>query len=237
MAQHFHFERPVFKIGTSTLTAGTSYLSLARLADLVEQVVDAHRAGVRPIVVSSGAIAAGRQRLGFPRDQKDVSFKQVLAAVGQSRLMHLYDQFFDFHGVTSAQVLLTRSDLSERQRYLNARNTLLGLCERDVIPIVNENDAVASDEIKVGDNDTLSALVANLVDADLLVLISDIPGLYTSDPTVNPNAGLIREVRAIDATIEAYAGVTRPGLGTGGMAAKLSAAKLAAASGTEVRIV
>lgn len=237
MAQRFLFGRPVFKIGTSTLTGGTSYLSLARLAGLVEQVVEAHRVGIRPIVVSSGAIAAGRQRLDFPRDQKDVSFKQVLAAVGQSRLMHLYDQFFDFHAVTSAQVLLTRSDLSERQRYLNARNTLLGLCERGVIPIVNENDAVASDEIKVGDNDTLSALVANLVDADLLVLVSDIAGLYTADPLTDPTARLVEEVPAITQSIEAFAGNIRSGLGTGGMATKLAAAKLATASGAQVQIV
>jgi glutamate 5-kinase len=200
-------------------------------------VVALRLAGLQPVVVSSGAIAAGRQRLGFPRDRKDVSFKQLLAAVGQSRLMHLYDQFFDFHGITSAQVLLTRADLSERQRYLNARNTLLGLCERGVIPVINENDAVAVDEIRVGDNDTLSALVANVIDADLLVLVSDIPGLYTADPAVNEEAELLREVRAITPQIEAYAGPLRQGLGTGGMATKLSAAKLATASGTEVRIV
>jgi glutamate 5-kinase len=237
MTDNYLFRRPVIKFGTSALTAGTKQISLAKMADFVEQIAVLQQAGLQPIVVSSGAIAAGRQRLAFPRARKDVSFKQVLAAVGQSRLMHFYDQFFDFHGITSAQVLLTRADLSERQRYLNARNTLLGLCERGVVPVINENDAVACDEIKVGDNDTLSALVANLIDADLLILVSDIPGLYTADPSVDPGAKLIGEVRLIDARIEAYAGVTRSGLGVGGMGAKLEAAKLATFSGTEVRIV
>ncbi len=237
MTSSYLWHRPVLKFGTSTLTGGTNQLSLAQLADLVEQVATLRLAGVQPILVSSGAIAAGRQRLGFPRERKDVSFKQVLAAVGQSRLMHLYDQFFEFHGITSAQVLLTRADLSERQRYLNARNTLLGLCERAVVPIVNENDVVAADEIKVGDNDTLSALVANLVDADLLVLVSDIPGLYTADPLMDERAELVTEVQAITPEVEAYARTTRSGLGTGGMATKLAAAKLATSSGAEVRIV
>lgn len=237
MSTSYRWRRPVLKIGTSTLTAGTTQLSLAKLADLVEQVATLRNAGLQPIVVSSGAVAAGRQRLNFPRERKNVSFKQVLAAVGQSRLMHLYDQFFDFHGVTSAQVLLTRADLGERQQYLNARTTLLALCEQGVVPIVNENDVVASDEIKVGDNDTLSALVANLIDADLLVLVTDIPGLYTADPVANPEARLVSEVRIITPEIEAYAGSRSSHLGTGGMAAKLDAAKLATASGAEVRIV
>lgn len=233
----FRYRRPVIKLGTSTLTAGTTEISLAMLASLVEQIATLQRAGLQPLVVSSGAIAAGRQRLGFPVGHKDLSFKQVLAAVGQSRLMHLYDQFFDFHSVTSAQVLLTRADLSERQRYLNARNTLLGLCARGVVPVVNENDAVASDEIKVGDNDTLSALVANLIDADLLILVSDIPGLYTRDPSLHADAELLSEVAAVTAELESYAGVSRSGLGTGGMSTKVAAARLATAGGTEVRIV
>lgn len=237
MADSFHWLRPVFKFGTSTLTGGTAQLSLGRLADLVEQVATVQMAGAQPIVVSSGAITVGRQRLGSPRDRKDVSFRQILAAVGQSRLMHLYDEFFEFHGITSAQVLVTRADLAERQRYLNARNTLLGLCARGVIPIVNENDVVASEEIKVGDNDTLSALVANLVDADLLVLVSDTPGLYTADPLVDDGAQLVHEVVSITPQVEAYASGSSSGLGTGGMSTKVSAAKLATSSGTEVRIV
>ena len=188
-------------------------------------------------MVSSGAIAVGRQRLGLGREGKNLALKQVLAAVGQSRLMHLYDQIFEFHGITSAQVLLTRDDIAERQRYVNARSTLLGLCERGVVPIVNENDVVASDEIKVGDNDTLSGLVANLIDADLLVLVSDIPGLYTADPSLHADAELVREVREITSEVEGWATGTRSGLGIGGMATKIAAAKLATAGGTEVRIV
>jgi glutamate 5-kinase len=237
MSHAFRWRRPVLKFGTSTLTAGTDRLSLARLADLVEQVATLHTAGLQPVVVSSGAIAVGRQRLGLPRAGKDVPFKQILAAIGQSRIMHLYDQIFEFHGIISAQVLLTRADIAERQRYLNARSTLLGLCERGVVPVVNENDAVASDEIKVGDNDTLSGLVANLIDADVLVLVSDTPGLYTADPAVDSGARLVREVPAITPEVEAYAGGARSGLGIGGMATKLAAAKLAAAGGADVRIV
>lgn len=230
------WRRPVIKVGTSTLTGGSPRLSLARLADLVEQVAGLHAAGLQPIIVSSGAVAVGRQRLEFPAARRDLSLKQMLAAVGQSRLMHLYDQAFEFHGITCAQVLLTREDLAERQRYLNARNTLVGLCQRGVVPIVNENDAVASDEIKVGDNDTLSALVANVVDADLLVLVTDIAGLYTADPA-DPSAELVREVEVITPETESYAGSSRSSLGTGGMATKIAAARLATASGTEVRIV
>lgn len=233
----FLYRRPVLKFGTTTLTGGTDRLSLARLADLVEQIATLHAAGLQPVVVSSGAVAVGRQRLGAGRAGKDVPFKQVLAAVGQSRLMHLYDQFFEYHGITTAQILLTGDDVSARQRYLNARGTLLGLIESRVVPVINENDVVATDELRVGDNDTLSALVASLIDADLLVLVSDIAGLYTADPERDANAQLLHEVSAITAEVEAYAGATRPGLGTGGMATKLAAARVATAAGAEARIV
>jgi len=237
VANPFLWHRPVLKLGTSTLTGGTEVLSLAKLADLVEQVAALRAAGLQPVVVSSGAVAAGRQRLNVGGDRKDVTVKQVLAAVGQSRLMHLYDQFFEFHGITTAQVLVTRQDLAERGGYLNARTTLLGLCERGVVPIVNENDVVASDELKLGDNDTLSALVANLIDADVLVLVSDTPGLYTADPATDTAARLLSEVPAITPEIEAYAGGSRSALGTGGMSTKIAAAKLATAAGAEVHIV
>lgn len=237
MTETFTWRRPVIKVGTSTLTAGTRALSLAKLADVVEQVTVLHRAGLQPILVSSGAVAVGRQRLSSEPDPRDLTHKQVMAAVGQSRLMHLYDQAFEFHGITCAQLLLTREDLAARPRYLNARSTLMGLCAREVVPIINENDVVANDEIKVGDNDTLSALVANLAEADVLILVSDIPGLYTANPTGNPHARLVRDVQVITAEIETYAGGVSSGLGTGGMATKIAAAKLATASGTEVRIV
>jgi glutamate 5-kinase len=237
MAHTYGRRRPVLKFGTSTLTGGTDDLSLAKLADLVEQVAFLHRDGLQPVIVSSGAVAAGRQRLNIGHNRKDVSVKQMLAAVGQSRLMHLYDQFFEFHGITTAQVLVTRGDINERGGYLNTRMTLLGLCERGVVPIVNENDVVASDELKLGDNDTLSALVANLIDADVLVLVSDIAGLYTADPASDPGAQLLQEVTAVTPEIEAFAGGSRSSLGTGGMWTKIAAAKLATASGTEVHIV
>jgi glutamate 5-kinase len=237
MTTPYQWRRPVLKFGSSTLTAGTEGLSLARIADLVEQISTLHAAGLQPVVVSSGAVAVGRQLVGPGPGRKDVPYKQVLAAVGQSRLMHLYDQFFAFHGIISAQVLLTRADISERGRYLNARNTLLDLCERRVVPIVNENDVVASEEIRVGDNDTLSGLVAGLIDADLLVLVSDIPGLYTADPETDPAAELVREVPAITSEVESWAGGSRSGLGIGGMVTKLTAARLAVAGGAEVRIV
>jgi glutamate 5-kinase len=233
----FRWRRPVLKFGTSTLTGGTEALSMARLAGLVEQVATLHAAGLQPVVVSSGAVAAGRHRLQSPPGRRDLAMKQMLAAVGQSRLMHLYDQAFEFHGITTAQVLLTRHDLAERGGYLNVRTTLLGLCDRRVVPIVNENDVVASDELRLGDNDTLSALVASLIDADLLVLVTDIPGLYTADPSSDAGATLVRDVPAITAEIEGYAGGSGTGLGTGGMWTKIQAAKLATASGAETRIV
>lgn len=237
MAHPYLWHRPVIKLGTSTLTGGGENLSLARLGELTEGVAALHAAGLQPVVVSSGAVAAGRQQVRLGRERKDLPAKQILAAVGQSRLMHLYDQFFEFHGVTTAQVLVTRQDLSARDRYLNVRTTLLGLCDRGVVPIVNENDVVATDELKLGDNDTLSALVACLIDADLLVLVSDIAGLHTADPARVADAELLPEVPAITPEIEALAAGSATALGTGGMATKLAAARLATASGTEVRIV
>jgi glutamate 5-kinase len=237
MEHPYRWRRPVVKFGSSTLTGGTESLSLAKLADLVEQVAALHAAGLQPVVVTSGAVAAGQQRLRIPPNRSDLSVKQMLASVGQSRLMHLYDQFFEYHGITTAQVLVTRHDLAERGRYLNARTTLLGLCERRVVPIVNENDVVVSDELKLGDNDTLSALVATLIDADLLVLVSDVAGLYSSDPSADESAVLVRTVHTVTPEIEEYAGGARSTLGTGGMWTKVQAAKMATASGAEVRIV
>jgi glutamate 5-kinase len=233
----FLWKRPVLKFGTSTLTGGGDALSLAKLADLVEQTAALHAAGLEPVIVSSGAVAAGRHRLQSPGERRELPVKQMLAAVGQSRLMHLYDQAFEFHGITTAQVLVTRHDLAERDGYLNVRTTLLGLCDRRVVPVVNENDVVASDELRLGDNDTLSALVAGLIDADVLVLVSDIAGLYTADPTRDPSAQLIHEVTTITSQVEGYAGGSHSALGTGGMWTKIQAAKLAVAAGAETRIV
>lgn len=231
--------RLIIKLGTSVLTAGTDRLNRPFMVDLARQVAQLRERGTQVLLVSSGAIAAGWERLGFPPRQQrnkdaNVAFKQVLAAVGQSRMMHLYEQLFDIYGLNVAQALLTRGDLRDRRRYLNARNTLLHCLERGIVPIINENDAVATEEIRVGDNDSLSALVANLVDADLLIILTDIDGLYDADPRQHPHARLIPVVAAIDDQIWAMAGGSGTHRGTGGMRTKIQAADLATRSGTTV---
>jgi len=235
-----HPQRIVVKLGTSTLTAGTPRLSLPRLVDLVRQMAQLHtQAGAALIVVSSGAIAAGRECLSFPQLPKELPAKQMLAAIGQPRLMAIYEQLFGLYGLKVAQVLLTRADLADRRRYLNARNTLNALLEQGVIPIINENDTVATEEIRVGDNDNLSALAANLVEADLLALLTDQAGLYTADPRSDPTAQLVRQVSGPHippAVWQAAGGAVGGGLGTGGMLTKLQAADLARRSGVTVVI-
>ncbi len=232
------FRRLVVKCGTSTLTAGTSHLAPPRLVEIAQQVAQLRAANIEAIVVTSGAVAAGRERLNLTQLPKDLPVKQMLAAIGQPRLMALYEQIFGLYGLTIAQVLLTRSDLADRRRYLNSRNTLTALLEHGIIPVINENDTVATEEIRVGDNDNLSALVANLIDADLLVLLTDQAGLYTADPEIDPNARLVTEViePAIPAALWQAAGGSASGLGTGGMITKLQAADLARRSGTTVVI-
>jgi glutamate 5-kinase len=234
-----NYHRIVVKLGTNLLTAGSDRLNLETMASLVGQVAKLHKEGLAVVVVSSGAIAAGKHRLGITKEQKEITSKQVLAAVGQSRLMDAYDKLFGWHEITIAQTLLTRADLSDRLRYLNARNTLTALLELRVIPIVNENDVVAVEEIQeiiFGDNDNLSAMVANLVDADLLMLLTDTAGLYTADPHRDSKAKLIKRVEKINASIESLAGRSSSGRGTGGMATKMEAAKLATTSGVAVVI-
>ncbi len=230
--------RLVVKLGTSTLTAGTNRLSPARLVDLARQMSTLRESGHEVILVTSGAMASGREALGYPQLPRDIPAKQMLAAVGQPRLMALCQQLFALYGVTVAQVLLTRADLANRRRYLNARNTLAALLARRVIPIVNENDTVATEEIRVGDNDNLSALVANLVDADSLILLTDQPGLFTADPRHDPTAQLVADVTDPDIPPSLWeaAGGAANGLGTGGMVTKLQAADLARRSGTRVVI-
>ena len=233
------YHRIVVKLGTNLLTGGDDRLNLEIMSSLVGQTARLHRQGLDIIIVSSGAIAAGRQRLGPIKERKDIPFKQVLAAVGQSRLMDAYDQLFGWHDITIAQTLLTRTDISDRLGYLNTRNTLLALLELRVIPIVNENDVVAVDEIEdaiFGDNDSLSAMVANLADADILMLLTDTAGLYNADPNCDPNAKLITHVDKIDAHIESLASTSYSTRGTGGMTTKIEAAKLATASGVAVAI-
>ena len=232
------YHRIIVKLGTSTLTGGSTRLSLPLIVDLVRQISLVHNAGSEMILVSSGAIAAGREGLNDPHLPKDIPAKQMLAAVGQPRLMALYKQLFELFGITVAQVLLTRNDLSDRRRYLNSRNTLAALLAQRVIPIINENDTVATEEIRVGDNDNLSALVSNLIDAELLILLTDQPGLFTSDPRRDPHAQLVGKVSEdyIPDSLWQAAGGSLNGLGTGGMTTKLQAADLARRSGAAVII-
>jgi glutamate 5-kinase len=233
------YHRLVIKLGTNLLTGGTGRLDLLTMTSLVDQVAELHRRGMEIVLVSSGAIAAGRDRLATDRNRKDISFRQILAAVGQGPLMHAYEQLFDRHGIVVAQALLTKRELSHRAGYLNARNTILSLLSLGVVPIINENDVLATDEIKeekFGDNDNLSAMVANLVDADLLILLSDVHGLYTADPRKDRDAKLIPVVEKIDADIESMAGGAGTSRGTGGMATKIEAARLATRSAIAVVI-
>ena len=230
------YQRLVLKLGTSVLTAGSPQINRSRLLELVRQCAKLHAAGVDVVVVTSAAIAAGRESLGFRQLPQAMPAKQMLAAVGQVRLMQHYEQLFGIYNIVVGQVLLTRSDLNHRSRYLNARDTLQALLAERIVPVINENDAVATDEIKLGDNDTLSALLSNLVEADLLLILTDQPGLYTADPRTDPSAELIREVTTIDDDLRARAGGTRSGLGTGGMSTKLAAADLARRGGAEVVI-
>ncbi|MDD5190214.1 MAG: glutamate 5-kinase [Dehalococcoidales bacterium] len=235
VACKYQYKRIVVKFGTSQLTGGSKQLSPARMTDLVEQLSTVCKNGAEVVVVSSGAVAAGREKLGLTNKVKGIPYKQVLASIGQGRLMYSYERLFDVHGVTIAQALLTKADLLDRAGYLNTRNTLLALMELGVICIVNENDVVAVDEIKnlakFGDNDNLSAMVANLVDADLLLNMTDSDGLFTADPKLDPKAKLIPVIERIDAKIEKMASGSTSGLGTGGTVTKLEAAKLAMASG------
>jgi len=254
-------KRLVVKVGTNTLTAGEDHLARPAMMAVVRQIAKLVGDGHQVALVSSGAIVAGRQALsvrsgkaasgrgddnasdGEPRRsapegarRRDIPFKQVLAAVGQTKLMQMWDDLFSKEDLIVAQTLLTRADLADRQGYLNARNTLLALLERKVIPVINENDVVATEEIKIGDNDNLSALVANLIDADLLILLTDQEGLYTADPRRHATATLIHEVPVISDDILALAAGAGTARGTGGMATKLQAARLATESGVTVLV-
>lgn len=231
-------KRIVVKVGTSTLTAGTPKLHLPQITALAQQIAALTAKGVQVALVSSGAIAVGRECLDYPALSKSIPARQMLAAIGQPRLMNVYEQLFDIYGLKVAQVLLTREDISDRKRYINARNTLESLLDQAVVPVVNENDTVATEEICIGDNDNLSALVANLIEADLLVMLTDQAGLYTANPARNKTAELINEVSGAEIPEEVWlaAGGTQNGLGTGGMFTKLQAADIARRSGTEVVI-
>lgn len=228
--------RLIIKLGTSVLTSGSQHLDRVHMAEIVRQCAVLHSQGHQLIVCTSGAIAAGRERLSHPALPDTLAAKQMLAAVGQSRLMHVWESLFQMHEIHVGQVLLTRADVTDRHRFLNARDTLQTLLDHRIIPIINENDAVATAEIKVGDNDNLSALVALLTEAELLLLLTDQPGLFTADPRTHPDAELIPEVHAIDDTLRRMAGVSVSGLGVGGMATKLQAADVARRAGADVVI-
>jgi len=228
----------VAKIGTSSLTDGEGYLRAPAIVALCDQVAALRRDGHRVVVVTSGAIGAGLPLLGFagadrPRDAPTL---QAVSAVGQGRLLAAYDAALASHGLVAGQVLLAPLDFMVRSQYLQARRTLERLLTLGAVPVVNENDAIADDEIRFGDNDRLAALVAHLVDADLLVLLTDTAGLLTADPRIDADASLIEEIVEVDQAIEAVAGGPGTSRGSGGMASKLAAAKLAAWTGVRTVI-
>jgi glutamate 5-kinase len=221
----------VVKVGSSSITSAAGAIDDGALGSLARQIVDAAEAGHRPVLVSSGAIAAGVGAMHLDIRPTDIVDLQALAAIGQGRLMARYAEVFSERGVVAGQVLLTGYDFGNRRAYLNARATLGRLLDMGVVPIVNENDTVATDEIRLGENDRLAALVATLVGADLLLVLTDQPGLFSSDPRLNAEASLIEEVASIDEDLEAAAGASGTAFGSGGMASKIAAAKIATWSG------
>ncbi|WP_288406160.1 glutamate 5-kinase [uncultured Pseudomonas sp.] len=230
-------QRWVVKVGSALLTDDGRCLDGGAMAGWVEQMVALHQAGIELVLVSSGAVAAGMSRLGWAQRPTAINELQAAAAVGQMGLVQAWESSFAEHQVQTAQILLTHDDLSDRKRYLNARSTLRTLVSLGVVPVINENDTVVTDEIRFGDNDTLAALVANLVEADLLVILTDRDGMFDADPRNNPDASLISEARADDPALDLVAGGTGGALGRGGMQTKLRAARLAARSGAYTVIV
>ena len=228
--------RIVIKVGTSTLAYKTCHLNIRKVEELCKVISDIKNAGNEVILVSSGAIAMGVGKLMLPTRPSDIPTKQACAAVGQCELMYKYDELFTKHNHTVGQILLTGDDFEHSDRLMNFSNTMRRLLELSVIPIINENDTIATDEIVIGDNDTLAAIVTKTVNADLLVLLSDIDGLYTSDPHKNPDAKLISKVENLTDEIMTLGGVSASNLGTGGMATKLKAAKICTSNGADMII-
>ncbi|MBU3826744.1 MAG: glutamate 5-kinase [Candidatus Anaerobiospirillum merdipullorum] len=228
--------RIVIKLGTSTLTTGSPHLNRAQMLEIVRAAAKLQQQGHQILVVSSGAMAAGRELLHDPKLPAQLSSKQMLASVGQGRLIEVWESLFAIYGLHIGQILLTRADLESRERYLNAKDTLGAMLEHGIVPVINENDALSTQEIRVGDNDTLAALVGTLADADMIILLTDQKGLYTADPRSNPQAKLIRKVHAIDDNLMALAGGAGSAQGTGGMYTKLQAARLALEAGIELLI-
>ena len=231
-------KRIVIKVGTSTLAhADTGKLNLYRIEHLIREIADLHNAGKEIIFVSSGAIAAGMNKLGVKLKPQTIPENQALAAVGQGVLMHIYEKFFAEYGQTIGQILLTKENAADAHARENSSNALRAILDMGAIPVINENDAVAVDEIKIGDNDNLSAIVAAMMDAEVLIILSDIDGLYDGNPKLDKSARLIDEVTAIDSEIERMAGGAGTKLGIGGMFTKIQAAKLATANGVTMLIV
>lgn len=228
--------RIVIKVGTSTLAHATGRLNIRRVEQLCKVISDLKNAGHEIVLVSSGAIGMGVGKLSLRERPQDMPTKQAAAAVGQCELMYTYDKLFSEYHHTVAQILLTGSDIRDAQRRENFHNTLFRLLELGVLPVINENDTIATEEIVIGDNDTLAAIVAVNAGAELLVLLSDIDGLYTGDPHANPEAKLIAQVDELTPEILALAGDSSSGLGTGGMMTKLHAARIAAEAGCDMVI-
>lgn len=229
-------KRIVVKVGTSTLAYGPGRMNLYNIEHLVRGLVDMANEGREMILVSSGAIAAGLGRLGMTEKPDSIPEKQAIAAVGQGMLMHIYEKFFAEYGKVAAQVLLTRENSVRHNQYIHSRDALCAMLAMGAIPVINENDAVTVDEIKIGDNDQLSATVATLVDADALIILSDIDGLYTANPATHPDAQIIHEVPEITPEIERLAGGAGTTMGTGGMMTKIEAAKVAMNAGVTMVI-
>jgi glutamate 5-kinase len=228
--------RLVIKVGSSLVTNDGRGLDSVAIARWAAQISELRAGGKQVVLVSSGAIAEGMQRLGFEKRPTAIHELQACAAVGQMGLAQIYETSFRDHGIRTAQVLLTHADLADRERYLNARSTLFALLQLGVVPIINENDTVVTDEIKFGDNDTLGALVTNLIEGDALVILTDQRGLYTADPRKVPDAQFVHEAKAGDETLEAMAGGAGTGIGRGGMLTKILAAKRASTSGAHTVI-
>ena len=229
-------KRIVVKVGTSTITYANGKRNFSQIDRFARELSDLQNQGKEMILVSSGAVAVGVDRLGLPAKPSTIPGKQACAAVGQGVLMHTYEKLFADYGQIVAQVLITRTEAIDRHRYTNCRNTFMTLLQQGVIPIVNENDVVALDELKIGDNDNMSALVAGIVDADLVIILSDIDGLYTANPATHPDATLVHTVLEITPEVEASAGGVGSARGTGGMATKIQAAKAATNSGIQLVI-
>ncbi len=229
-------KRIVVKVGTSTLLHPNGKINLYRIEHLVRELSDLASQGKEVVLVTSGAIGVGMVRMGLEKRPDSIQERQALASIGQVLLMHLYDKFFTEYGQIAGQVLLTKENFANHSQYINGRNTIMTMLQKGMIPVINENDAVTIAEVKIGDNDTLSATVAAMVDADVLIILSDIDGVYDANPQTNPDAKLLREIKEITQAVEQLAGGAGSSVGTGGMATKIEAAKIATAAGVTMFI-